>query len=140
MSEPTIYKRPNLYKSNVQKRYSCYKGLGVYKLPYGMPQEWTKDNVPEGVQTVHDFGDGQGAVPAIPVDSCGVRNYIIGVVTYPVNADSCGVRNYIIGVVTYPVNADSCGVRNDIIGVVTYPVNADSCGVRNDIISAEIIE
>ena len=99
--EPTIYKRPHIYKSNVYKRYSIYNGLGVYKLPYGTPQtpqEWTKQNVPAGVETLHDFGDGLGPVPAVPVDACGVRNDITGVITYPVNTDACGVRNDIISI------------------------------------------
>ena len=116
-SEPTIYKRPNLYKSSAQKRYSCYKGLGVYKLPYGTPQSWTNSNVPAGVQTVHDFGDGLGPVPAIPTDAAGIRNDITAVVAYPVQTDSCGVRNDIIDTVIYPVQTDNCGVRNDIINV-----------------------
>ena len=115
--EPTIYNRPHIYKSNVYKRYSIYNGQGVYKLPYGSPQGWTNENVPAGVQITHDFGDGLGPVPAVPVDACGVRNDITGVITYPVNTDSCGVRNDIIEVITYPVNTESCGVRNDIISV-----------------------
>ena len=94
-----IYKRPAIYKSNVYKRYGLNRGgIGVYKLPYGSPQGWTKDNLPVGVQTLHDFGDGSGPVPAAPVDSCGVRNDIIDVIVYPVNADSCGVKNDIIDV------------------------------------------
>ena len=68
MFRPTIYKRPHVYKSSAYKRYSVYNGAGVYKLPYGSPQEWTKTNVPAGVQTLHDFGDGAGPVPAIPTD------------------------------------------------------------------------
>ena len=83
--EPTIYKRPHIYKSSVYKRYSIYNGLGVYKLPYGSPQGWTNENVPAGVQITHDFGDGLGPVPAVPVDACGVRNDVTGVITYPVN-------------------------------------------------------
>lgn len=67
--EPTIYKRPHIYKSNVYKRYGMNRGgIGVYKLPYGVPQEYTNVNVPAGVQTLHDFGDGLGPVPAIPTD------------------------------------------------------------------------
>ena len=96
--EPTIYKRPHIYKSSVYKRYSIYNGLGVYKLPYGSPQGWTNENVPAGVQITHDFGDGLGPVPAVPVDACGVRNDVTGVITYPVNTDACGVRNDIIDI------------------------------------------
>ena len=92
-----IYKRPGIYKSTLTKRYGVNAGgIGVYKLPYGTPQEWTNQNIPAGVQTVHDFGDGLGPVPAAPVDSCGVRNDITAVVAYPVNTESCGVRNDII--------------------------------------------
>ena len=92
--QPTIYKRPHIYKSNVYKRYSVQNGLGVYKLPYGTPQEWTNQNVPAGVETLHDFGDGLGPVPAVPVDACGVRNDIIDVARLP--EDKCGLRNDII--------------------------------------------
>jgi hypothetical protein len=80
-------------------------------------QGWTKENVPAGVQITHDFGDGEGAVPAIPTDSCGVRNDIISVTRYDVHVDSCGVRNDIISVTRYDVHVDSCGVRNDIISI-----------------------
>ena len=113
-----IYKRPGIYKSSAYRRYGVNAGgIGVYKLPYGTPQEWTNQNVPAGVETLHDFGDGLGPVPAVPVDACGVRNDITGVITYPVNTDACGVRNDITGVITYPVNTDACGVRNDIISI-----------------------
>lgn len=41
--EPTIYKRPHIYKSNVYKRYGMNRGgIGVYKLPYDS-QEYTED-------------------------------------------------------------------------------------------------
>ena len=80
--EPTLYKRPHVYKSNVQKRYSVYKGLGVYKLPYGSPQEWTKTNVPAGVQTLHDFGDGAGPVPAIPYDNGSDKSEILSITSF----------------------------------------------------------
>ena len=115
--EPTIYKRPHIYKSNVYKRYSIQNGLGVYKLPYGSAQGWTKENVPAGMQITHDFGDGAGAVPAIPTDAAGVRNDIESVTRYDVHGDNCGVRNDIESVTRYDVHGDNCGVRNDIISV-----------------------
>lgn len=61
-------------------------------------QGWTKENVPTGVQITHDFGDGAGAVPAIPTDATGVRNDVISVTRYDVHVESCGVRNDIISV------------------------------------------
>ena len=115
--EPTIYKRPHIYKSNIYKRYSIYNGLGVYKLPYGSPQGWTNESVPAGGQITHDFGDGAGAVPAIPTDAAGVRNDITAVTRYDVHGDNCGVRNDIAAVTRYDVHGDNCGVRNDIISV-----------------------
>ena len=92
-----IYKRPGIYKSSAYRRYGVNAGgIGVYKLPYGTPQEWTNQNVPAGVEILHNFVDGLGPVPAVPVDACGVRNDITGVIAYPVNTDACGVRNDII--------------------------------------------
>ena len=98
MFRPTIYKRPNVYKSNAYKRYSVYKGAGVYKLPYGSPQEWTKQNVPAGLQTLHDFGDGAGPVPAIPVDNAGIRDEIMKVNAYELHNDNAGIRDEIMNV------------------------------------------
>ena len=99
MFRPTLYKRPHVYKSSVQKRYSVYKGLGVYKLPYGSPQEWTNTNVPAGVQTLHDFGDGAGPVPAIPVDNAGLSNDVINVkVISHFGTDNAGLSNDVINV------------------------------------------
>ena len=95
----TIYKRPGIYKSSAYRRYGVNAGgIGIYKLPYGTPQEWTNQNVPAGVQITHDFGDGAGAVPAIPTDAAGVRNDIESVTRYDVHGDNCGVRNDIISV------------------------------------------
>ena len=99
MFRPTIYKRPHVYKSNAYQRYGVNAGgVGVYKLPYGTPQEWTKNNVPTGVQTLHDFGDGAGPVPAIPLDSAGVYNEITNVNCYVLNKENCGVSNEIIDI------------------------------------------
>ena len=80
-------------------------------------QGWTKENVPAGVQITHDFGDGEGTVPAIPTDTAGIRNDIVSVIRYDVHGDSCGVRNDIVSIIRYDVHGDSCGVRNDIIYV-----------------------
>ena len=78
MFRPTIYKRPHVYKSNAYQRYGVNAGgVGIYKLPYGQPQEWTKTNVPAGLQTLHDFGDGAGPVPAIPVDNGSDKSEIL---------------------------------------------------------------
>lgn len=77
------------------------------------PQQWTKTNVPAGVLTLHDFDDGSGPVPAIPVDNCGIRNDIMSVMSLP--NDICGIRNDIIGAETIPT--DTCGIRNDIVEV-----------------------
>ena len=118
MFRPTIYKRPHVYKSNVQKRYSVYKGLGVYKLPYGTPQDYTKYNVPVGVQILHDFGDGLGPVPAVPVDNAGIRNEIIKVNAYELHNDNAGVRNVIMKVNTYELHNDNTGIRDEIVDIL----------------------
>ena len=120
MFRPTIYKRPHVYKSNAYKRYSVYNGAGVYKLPYGTPQEWTKTNVPAGVQTLHDFGDGLGPVPAIPVDNAGFSNDVVN-----------------IKVISYPVT-DNAGLTNDVVNikVISYS-GTDNAGFSNDVINVE---
>ena len=114
MSEPTIYKRPNLYKTNAQKRYSCYKGLGIYKLPYGQNQGWTKDNIQSDVLTKYDFGDGFGFVPAVPIDKSGVSLDLISFVQN--NCDKSGVSLDLISFVQY--NCDKSGVSLDLISFV----------------------
>ena len=117
--KPTIYKRPHIYKSNVYKRYSIYNGLGVYKLPYGSPQGWTKDNVPAGLQTLHDFGDGAGPVPAIPYDNAGLANDVINVkVISHYGTDKAGISNDVINVkVISHYGTDNAGISNDVINV-----------------------
>lgn len=90
-----IYKRPGIYKSDAYQRYGVNAGgVGIYKLPYDAPQEWTKTNVPAGVQTLHDFGDGAGPVPAIPFDAAAVTNEAIKIM--PISSfgsDSASITN-----------------------------------------------
>lgn len=89
----------------------------LFRALSGYVQKWTKQNIPSECPVLHDFGDGEGAVPAVPVDNCGVRNDIATIFTIPINTDMCGVRSDISGITTYPVNNDVCGVRNDIISI-----------------------
>ena len=87
--------------------HHLFRALGGYV------QKWTKRNIPNDCQVLHDFSDSSGAVPASPVDSCGIRNDIIAVNRLP--SDVCGLRNDIIAVNRLP--GDVCGLRNDIIAV-----------------------
>ena len=115
--KPTLYKRPHVYKSNVQKRYSVYKGLGVYKLPYGSPQEWTKQNVPAGLQTLHDFGDGLGPVPAVPLDSAGISKEIVKIDSYKIYYNSVGINKEIIKIDSYEACKEAVGISKEIINI-----------------------
>ena len=76
-------------------------------------QLWTNENVPAEVQTRHDFLDGQGLVPAAPVDTCGVRNNIVRYSIIP--SDRCGIRNDIVRYSIIP--SDRCGIRNVIVSI-----------------------
>jgi len=61
--------------------------------------EWTKANVPAGVETLHDFGDGQGLVPAIPFDNAGVTNDAISIkVVSHFGTDNASVTNDVIDI------------------------------------------
>ena len=115
--EPTIYKRPHIYKSNVYKRYSVYNGAGVYKLPYGSPQEWTKTNVPAGLQILHDFGDGSGLVPAVPLDSAGISKELVKIDSYKMYKDSVGISKELVKIDSYEMHKDSVGISKEIINV-----------------------
>lgn len=44
-------------------------------------QKWTDDSVPDGTKTLHNFKDGQGKRPAIPLDEINASNNIINVKT-----------------------------------------------------------
>ena len=44
-------------------------------------QKWTDNSVPDGTKTLHNFKDGQGKRPAIPLDEINVSNNIINVKT-----------------------------------------------------------
>ena len=62
-------------------------------------QEWTKTNVPAGVQTLHDFGDGAGPVPAIPFDNASVTNDVIQMkVISHFGTDNASVTNDVIDI------------------------------------------
>lgn len=89
----------------------------LFRALSGYVQKWTKQNIPNDCPVLHDFGDGEGAVPAAPVDNCGLRNDITTIIALPINTDNCGVRSDISGITSYPVNHDICGVRNDIISI-----------------------
>ena len=118
--KPTAYKRPHVYKSNVYKRYGVNAGgIGVYKLPYGTPQEWTNVNVPEGLQTLHDFGDGLGPVPAIPVDRAGIDNEVTNVkVISHFGTDNASIENEVIGIkVISHFGTDNASIENEVIDV-----------------------
>lgn len=61
--------------------------------------EWTKTNVPAGVETLHDFDDGQGVVPAIPFDNASVINDAISIkVVSHFGTDNASVTNDVINI------------------------------------------
>ena len=44
-------------------------------------QKWTDDSVPDGTRTLHNFKDGQGKRPAVPLDELNSSNNIVNVKT-----------------------------------------------------------
>lgn len=102
-------------------------------------QLWTKDNIPAGVQTRHDFKDGTGLVPAAPMDACGIENTVLQAVHIDIHRDGCGIRNEAISIVEIPKSTDSCGIRNSVVNVIEFPKSVDACGVRSDIIAFEAV-
>ena len=97
-----IYRRPGIYSSCPYSRYSVYAGgPEVYNMTYGPGQQWTNQNVPAGVETLHDFGDGLGPVPAIPVDSASLRCDLVGIkkdYQYREGTDSASLRCELVNV------------------------------------------
>jgi len=89
----------------------------MFRALSGYVQRWTKQNIPNDCQVLHDYGNGEGAVPSAPVDLSGVRNDIISTFKIPFYTEASSVRNDIIAMVHYPINYDTCGVSNDIIMV-----------------------
>lgn len=60
---------------------------------------WTKNNVPTGLETLHDFKDGQGLVPAVPYDNASVTNDVtsIKVISY-FGTDNASFTNDVIDI------------------------------------------
>jgi hypothetical protein len=113
-----IYKRPGIYKSDAYQRYGVNAGgVGIYKLPYDAPQKWTKTNVPAGVQTLHDFGDGAGLVPAVPLDSAGISKELAKIDSYEMYKDSVGISKELAKIDSYEMYKDSVGISKEIINV-----------------------
>lgn len=54
---------------------SCFIFRADFKRPKS--QTWTNTRVPDTLKTVHDFGDEQGSVPAIPTDNPSVDDNLI---------------------------------------------------------------
>ena len=106
----------------------------IFRAIGGYIQKWTKQNVPTGVQTLHDFGDGDGLVPASPVDSSSIRNDVLKTIAFPLNTDKCSIYCQVVKAVGFPVNYSECSVRNDVASTVTFPVNSGTCSIKNDIV------
>ncbi len=106
----------------------------LFRALSGYIQKWTKQNIPQEVQTVHDFGDGAGSVPASPVDTSSIRNDVLKTIAFPLNTDNCGIYCQVVKTVGFPVNSSECTVRNDVTSTVTFPVNSETCSIKNDIV------
>ena len=78
-------------------------------------QTWTNINVPDGVQLLHDFGD--GPEPAIPIDSCGVSNDVVFTEVKPYYTEQYGVSNDVVFTEVKPYYTEQYGVSNDVISV-----------------------
>ncbi len=89
----------------------------LFRALSGYVQKWTKQNIPSECPVLHDFGDGEGAVPAAPVDLCSVTNNVIKVLPFSIQSDTCGIANHIISTVRYETHTDKCGVMNKLISV-----------------------
>lgn len=54
---------------------SCFIFRADFKRPKS--QTWTNVRVPDTLKTVHDFGDEQGSVPAIPTDNPSIDDNLV---------------------------------------------------------------
>lgn len=114
-------------------------------------QLWTDRDVPSGVETTHDFKDGRGAIPAVPIDNTGMRNGIVYSKAdfrfYGGSPDNAGIRNDIISSRRdfrfYLGNPDNAGMRNDIVQAkMAYQFHfggTDNAGMRNELVSIQQI-
>ena len=75
-------------------------GIGVYKLPYGVPQGYTNNSVPAGVEILHDFDDGLGEVPAIPYEDTAISNTVVRIKPNisKFATDDCGISNTVVNI------------------------------------------
>ena len=68
---------------------------GLHNVIAGFIQKWTKDNLPPIVNTEHDFEDGLGKVPAIPMDEPTLNNELQDFRETENYLDKIGINNSI---------------------------------------------
>lgn len=100
-------------------------------------QLWTKENVPAQASTLHDFRDGDGWVPAAPVDEGGVNNRIATTGEYLVHCDSQSVMNRLRGILPFDIYFSTASVCNRTSITIDYPVNTHIASVANRIVAVD---
>lgn len=88
-------------------------------------QLWTKEDVPSGVQTTHDFKDGDGLVPAIPLDEVTVNTELskMTVATTPNDILKPNATIHSMCVLTQPVDVLSSNSHLSSLAVSTAPAD-----------------
>lgn len=108
--------------------HHLFRALGGYV------QKWTKQNIPSDCKLLHDFGDGEGAVPAAPVDNGAYRNDIVACTKSYVQVSNASFDNTVTSLTKSYVQFDSAGFQNNIVAFTKRFVPYDSAAYRNDII------
>ena len=104
---------------------SCFIFRADFKRPKS--QTWTNNRVPDTLKTVHDFGDEQGSVPAIPTDNPSVDDTLLS------------LKDRVAGT-TFSDNAsvdDTLLSLKDRVAGITFN---DSASVDDTLLSFEVIQ
>jgi hypothetical protein len=89
----------------------------LFRAIEGYIQKWTKENVPTGVRTLHDFGDGEGSVPAAPVDNSSIQNVVIHLAPITVGRTTASISNNVIGVTGLVTNSHRASIINTVLSM-----------------------
>lgn len=97
-------------------------------------QLWTNENIPDDIQLLHDFNDGNGLVSASPVDESSLRNDLVKLTKFEIQVDGSALRNDLVKLTKFDVRMDGSSFRNDLVSFSRRVVPSDSSSFRNDIV------
>lgn len=126
---------------------SCFIFRADFKRPKS--QTWTNTRVPDTLKTVHDFGDEQGSVPAIPTDNPSVDDNLISFrdrVAGTTFSDNASVDDTLLSfkdrVAGTTVN-DNASIDDNLVSFkdrVSGTTFSDNASVNDTLLSFEVIQ